>query len=864
MSDVAASAYANYPPMLRQYLEIKDQHQSELLFFRLGDFYELFFEDAVRGADLLDLTLTQRGKVDDEPVPMAGVPHHSATGYFRRALDAGYTLVIAEQEKAIPGKKLLERHVERILTPGTLVEEELLDEKRKHCLAAVFRTSHTRKNHPIGVAVLDVSASRGYLCEVGSAELLCQLLESWQVVECLVADDESQEFTDQLASQSGFTLTTCIPREFSASNGAQWLRDSNHHGERSKGVKCALGALSSHIKRAFGQDMRGMCRFETLHQEHYISIDPSSAANLDLVGDSSLLDLLDICVTPMGSRALAHWITHPLRVHDAIASRADFIRSAMASNIRHIHQSMRGISDVERAITRLGTRNQYRALASIASSLAAAEKFVESVGEIEHPFTRDFIAVATKLAPLTAKMQRAIFAGEGDMLIAEGYDEELDTLRNSGKNFDADVEHLRAKVADELDNPHVKIGYHRVHGYFVEVRRHHSTDIPPRFRRTQTLKHSERFTFAELEALQTRVTQSKVLITERESRLVTSLADEALAQSGDLALLSDSAGTIDALLAMAITSHKLQWQPAQLCDEAVIDIEGAWHPLVIANSSEPFVPNSFRADSDARLLIVTGPNMGGKSTFMRQTALVVVLAHMGCPVPAAKATIGPVDRIFCRLGARDDIARGQSTFMVEMSEMATILRQATASSFVIVDEIGRGTSTKEGAAIAQSVAEELVENIGSVTLFATHFAELERLINHRHVRAVHVEALVDKDEHNDDRVHFTHRIKAGFVARSHAYEVAKLAGVPRRVIQRARGKAPGYDQPMLVGQAAPVIRDEIDDLGLEGVPDGEYEREVHPALEQLAALDIDALSPREALEILYELREQLEKGDEAD
>ena len=860
MEGQTARQLSDYPPMLRQYMEIKLQHPDDLLFFRMGDFYELFFEDAKQAADLLNLTLTYRGQVQGIPVPMAGVPHHSASSYFKRVLDFGRTLVVAEQDKERSQEgKLMERRVERILTPGTLVEEGLLADKKRYCLAGVFPARKRTQGSAgaLGLAIVDVAASRGYLCQVPGLQDLDVLLSTCQVAECLVP--EEQGLYDSLRGDD-IAISACCDDEFSRARGARWLEQAGEsRSDWSPEIQKALGALAAHVTRAFGKDTTGLCRFERLHPEGYIGIDPATARNLDLIGEGSLLSLLDRCATPMGSRTLSDWVRQPLRDVEPIVKRSTFIALLRNSDLKGLQRGMAGIGDLERQITRLGARNQHSVLKKISTSLSASLNFGQLLGNYDHEFSNDFCLHIESLRSISQELDSAIGSEEEETLIAAGYDARLDAMRSTNRNFDSDLDRLRQQVVSETAMQNVKIGYHRVHGYFVEVRRSESKTLPQNYRRTQTLKHTERFTFPELEALEHRVSQSLTEISEYESRLVAKIARQVLAEQEQLSLVAGLIGAIDALIALAKTSLELGWQPAEHTGETLIDIKDAWHPLVAAGSDDAFVPNSFYSDAATRLTLVTGPNMGGKSTYMRQIALVLVLAFMGCPVPARSALIGPVDRLFCRLGARDDIAKGKSTFMVEMSEMAGILHQASSNSFVVVDEIGRGTSTAEGAAIAQAVAEYLVQNIGAVVVFATHFAELQSLVNRSDVVAIHLEALVEKDTTGQERAHFTHRIKPGFMARSYAYEVAQLAGIPHQVIDKARSLSGGHAQPLLMSALAGDQAQSQPDA-VRKIP--ARSKHAEKILADLQNLKIDDLTAKQALDLLYKLYNQASQAND--
>ncbi len=836
---------SQHTPMMQQYLRIKAQYPDHLLFYRMGDFYELFYEDAEKAAALLDITLTKRGKSAGEPIPMAGVPYHSVESYLAKLVKAGESVAICEQVgDPNTSKGPVERKVVRIVTPGTLTEDSLLDAHRDNLLAAAF----PYKKH-WGLAWLDVASGRfeGCLCDT-PAQLSAELARL-RPAELLLPEGVTLDQAIQ-------THITHLPEwHFEPETGRKKLleqlqaQDLSAFGlDDAPALQGAVGALLYYAQTMLQHDLTHLLGFRRVHLDDTLVLDAVSRRNLEIVenlrGDErhTLASILDTCRTPMGTRLLKRWLSQPLRDRTAISARHNAIE-ALLDDWRYeaVRETLKPIGDIERILSRVALYSaRPRDLVQLGMALAQLPALQD---QLMHPALTHLASALAPQPALADLLARAIVDNPPMLIrdggvIAPGFDAELDELRRLRDEAGDFLLELEQREKAITGIPTLKVGYNKVHGYYIEVSKSYADQVPPEYVRRQTLKGAERYITPELKAFEDKILSAGEKALAREKHLYQQLLEQLNAQLGPLQRMAQALAEADVLAALAERAQALNLTRPSLTDQRGIHIQQGRHLTVEALSQAPFIAN----DTDLRthtMQIITGPNMGGKSTYMRQTALIVLMAHAGCFVPAASAEIGPVDRIFTRIGASDDLTAGRSTFMVEMSETANILHHATEHSLVLLDEIGRGTSTFDGLALAWSVAEHMARKIGAYTLFATHYFELTQLAEQLDkVANVHLEAV----EHGDQIV-FLHQVKPGPASQSYGLQVAALAGVPRSVITRARKKLAELET--LSRQAAPV-QPQLDLFETAGTD---------PILEFIDTLEPDRLTPRQALDILYELKE---------
>ena len=844
-----------HTPMMQQYLRIKAEHPDHLLFYRMGDFYELFFEDARRGAALLDLTLTHRGESAGMPIPMAGVPHHTLESYLARLLRLGESAVICEQVGTpTPGKGPVERSVSRIVTPGTVTDEALLESHRDNLLAALYRGSAR-----YALAWLDLSGGRFCILETAhEADWLAEL-ERLRPAELLIPDD----FVPPPPWAAHRALRRRPAWHFEPASArdrlCQQFRTHDLGGFGAEDLAAGIAAAGALLGYVEDPQRGALPHLRALHVEQpedSLLLDAATRRNLELEtnlrggSDHTLAAVLDRAQTPMGSRLLRRWMQRPLRDQHALRGRYQAVTTLREAPAREsLQQALRGMGDLERILSRIALATaRPRDLATLRSGLARLPELRALLTDLDSPLLDQ---LRTELHDHTAihdRLQQALVAEPPALLrdggvIATGFDAELDRLRALSENADGFLLDLERRERERTGIATLKVGYNRVHGYYIELGRSHAERIPPEYMRRQTLKGAERYITEELKRFEDQVLGARERALMREKVLFEALIAEL---AGELAALQETVtavATLDVLACLAERALTLDWNEPELTGEARLEIEAGRHPVVEQALDGPFVPNDLSLDPDRRLLVITGPNMGGKSTYMRQVALIVLLAHMGSHVPARAARIGPVDRIFTRIGAADELASGRSTFMVEMTETANILHHATARSLVLMDEIGRGTGTYDGLALARACAEDLATRIGAFTLFATHYFELTDLAQSlAGVANVHLQVA----EHGESLI-FLHSVQDGPASRSYGLQVAALAGVPRPVVAAARR----HLEALEALPPAPPAAAASPQLPLFAPPEPE-------ALRMLRALDPDRLSPREALDLLYRLRAALD------
>ena len=857
----------SHTPMIAQYLALKAEHPARLLFYRMGDFYELFFDDARRAARLLDITLTSRGESGGEKVPMAGVPVHACEQYLGRLVRQGECVAVAEQFGDPNGKGPMERRVVRIVTPGTLTDDSLLDARAVAALAAIARADKARNPTPWGLAVLDLAAGQLEIAEFADLDALLGALSEYEVAECV-----APEGLHTTLAEAGLRLSPrAWPEWHFAWEGARrallaQFRTSDLRGfgcEELHAGQCAAGGALAYARDTQRSELPHLDGMRARPQRGHLVLDAISRRNLDVLPQAdrreapSLLGLLDDCATTMGSRALRAWLLRPLTDPQAARERQAAV-SALEPGREALREALAPLCDLERIGTRVALRSaRPRDLSALADSLLRLPDIAALLPpEPQWSATAEALEAHAELGPWlrgAIAAQPPLQLRDGGV-IAEGFDAELDELRQLASDTAAFLQRFEQRERDATGLDALKVGYNRVHGYYIELPRGKAAQAPVHYTRRQTLKAVERYITEELKSFEDRVLSARERALSRELALYEEVLDALAPARAALRASAAAVAELDASLAFATLAARPGWVWPQLEAEAGIAIEAGRHPIVEAYTDAPFVPNTVRLDSDTRLLLITGPNMGGKSTVMRQTALICLLAWLGAPVPADAACLGPIDRIFTRIGAGDDLASGRSTFMVEMQETAEILRHAGPHSLVLMDEIGRGTSTFDGLSLARGAAEHLLAHNGAFTLFATHYFELTALAAEAEgARNVHLAAV----EHGE-RLVFLHELREGPANQSYGLQVARLAGVPDTVIRRARqvlatleAQATGAPTPQLdlFAQGPPAPAAAPDD------PQAAARQSAAlTLLDELEALDPDALSPREALERLYALQ----------
>lgn len=846
--------------MIRQYLGIKAEYPDTLLFYRMGDFYELFFEDAQKASKLLGITLTARGQAAGQPIPMAGVPYHAVEGYLAKLIRQGKSVAICEQigDPAI-SKGPVERKVMRIVTPGTITDEALLEERQENLIAAI----HTHKGQ-FGLAALELASGRFTISQLESQAALETELARLKPAEMIHAESlplaelqhdclSSKALADWQFDQALAEQKLCS--QFSTQNLTGFGCD-----EVPLGVIAAGGLLQyvSDTQRA------SLPHIHSLHVEQHsdsVILDPATRRNLELEDSlsgnpaHSLAGVLDHCATPMGSRLLRRWIKRPLRDHSVLHARQQAIKSLLDElDNESLHESLRGIGDIERILTRIALKSaRPRDLTQLRAALARLPQLQQHLPAGEASLLCILARHIATYPEIHELLQTAIIESPPLLIrdggvIAPGYDAQLDELRSLRENAGQILSDIETREKERTGISALKVGYNRVHGYYIEVSRLNSHKVPEDYQRRQTLKGAERYITPELKAIEDKVLSASERALAREKMLYEALLEQLILQLGKLQQTATALASLDALSNLAERALKLNMQAPVLDAQPGLDIQAGRHLVIEHVQTSPFTPNDIQLDQQQRMLIVTGPNMGGKSTYMRQTALIVLLACIGSYVPARSARIGPIDRIFTRIGAADDLASGRSTFMVEMTETANILHNATAQSLVLMDEIGRGTSTFDGLALAWACAEALASRIKAYTLFATHYFELTALPEQfTEVRNVHLDA----SEH-EQHIIFLHSVKPGPASKSYGLQVAALAGVPESVIDRARIKL----QQLEADDQTPSNTARPEKIASEKtVTEKKYPTLV---MDYLAQIDPDETNPKQALEVLYRIK-QLER-----
>ncbi|ENM3921633.1 DNA mismatch repair protein MutS [Vibrio cholerae] len=854
-----SESLSHHTPMMQQYLRLKAENPDILLFYRMGDFYELFYDDAKRASELLDISLTKRGASAGEPIPMAGVPFHAVEGYLAKLVQMGESVAICEQiGDPATSKGPVERKVVRIVTPGTVTDEALLSERVDNLIAAIYH-----HNGRFGYATMDITSGRFQLSEPQTEEEMAAELQRTSPRELLFPEDFSP--VHLMASRQGNRRRPIW--EFELDTAKQQLnqqfgtRDLVGFGvEQAQLGLCAAGCLIQYVKDTQRTALPHIRSLTWDRQDQSVILDAATRRNLELTHnlaggtDNTLAEVLDHCATPMGSRMLKRWIHQPMRDNATLNQRLDAITELKETALYgELHPVLKQIGDIERILARLALRSaRPRDLARLRHAMQQLPELHSVMSELKQPHLTELRTHAEPMDELCDLLERAIKENPPVVIrdggvIADGYSAELDEWRDLANGATEFLERLEAEERDRHGIDTLKVGYNNVHGFYIQVSRGQSHLVPPHYVRRQTLKNAERYIIEELKQHEDKVLNSKSRALALEKQLWEELFDLLLPHLEQLQQLAASVAQLDVLQNLAERAENLEYCRPTLVQEAGIHIQGGRHPVVERVMNEPFIANPIELNPQRRMLIITGPNMGGKSTYMRQTALIALMAHIGSYVPAESASIGPLDRIFTRIGASDDLASGRSTFMVEMTETANILHNATCNSLVLMDEIGRGTSTYDGLSLAWASAEWLAKEIGAMTLFATHYFELTELPNVLpHLANVHLDAV----EHGDG-IAFMHAVQEGAASKSYGLAVAGLAGVPKPVIKNARAKLQQLE--LLSSQPAETRKPSRVDIAnqLSLIPEPS-------AVEQaLAGVDPDQLTPRQALDMLYQLKKLL-------
>ena len=843
-------------PMMQQYLSIKADYPNTLLFYRMGDFYELFYEDAEKASNLLGITLTSRSKSSPNPIKMAGVPFHSVDQYIRKLINLSESVAICEQiGDPATSKGPVERKVTRVITPGTLTDENLLDERSESLLCAFAKLNDTWT-----LATLDVASGRFSAREMPNAESVQSEIDRIKPAEILHSDVANyvNEFQFKHAQEvPGWYFNfdrakSLLEKQFQVKNLTAF--ECEQHPEAS----ATAGALLQYAIDVWGKELTHIHGLKIERSDEFVQIDSHSWRNLEiettLMGDEKycLINLFDKCSTAMGSRQIRRWFRYPVRDHEEIRRRHQIIEHILENtDFGRIATALRHIGDIERIASRIATRTAKPIdLVRLKDALRSIPSLVELLAPEECSEMQTLCTRMDPLPDLTDLLGRAILDEPASVLrdggvIRKGYDAQLDELNQLRDDSGQALIDLETRERERTGIKNLKVHYNRVHGYYIEVSRLAADQIPEDYKRRQTLKSSERYITPELASFERRILNAKEKALGREKELYEALIEHLQQFVSAIQITSQALAEIDVLSNFAILSDELDLNRPELVKTPGISIDHGRHPVVEAVLTRPFVSNSAELSPHKRLLLITGPNMGGKSTYMRQTALIVMLSHTGSFVPANAAKIGPIDRIFTRIGAADDLAAGNSTFMVEMTEMAAILHSATENSLVLVDEIGRGTSTYDGLALAWACAVSLLNEVQAMTMFSTHYFEITELAN-EYSGAINLH--LDAVKHKGDIV-FMYDVKEGAANQSYGIEVAKLAGIPGKVIGDAKNR--------LARLSSKSVESEL--MRVQGaLQTSLFSASASPVLERLKQVQPEELNPLEALQLIFELKE-LEK-----
>ena len=845
-----------HTPMMQQYLRIKSEHKDMLVFYRMGDFYELFFEDAKKASRLLGITLTKRGQSAGEPIPMAGIPYHAADNYLARLVKAGESIALCEQiGDPATSKGPVERKVVRVVTPGTLTDDALLEDRQENLLCCIYQ-----QESQWGLATVEVSSGRFICSQLNTANELQAEITRLNPAELIYCEDQILPLENRYLHNAHyqpnwyFDLETCtrlLTEQFKT-------RDLKGFGLDDYPVAIsAAGCLLQYVQDTLRTTLPHLQAIKTEHITNSLLIDSASRRNLELTeslsGDSNqntLYSILNQCSSVMGTRELKRWMQRPLKHQETIQSRHQAVAQLIEMRLfEDIAEHLKSISDIERISSRIALMSaRPRDLTALVSSLQQLPTLQQMLSNIDSDLIQTLHA---SIEPVPAAVDLLLRAVEPEPpllirdggVIASGYDAELDELRGLSQNADQFLLDLEQREQQKSGINGLKVAYNRVHGFYIEVSKLHSDKVPTEYVRRQTLKGVERYITPELKSFEDKVLSARERSLSREKQLYEELLTLLSEYCTEFQQIAGALAQLDVLISFARCAEIYNWVQPELREQNILNITAGRHPVVEQVQSDPFIANDTFFDDSTRVLMITGPNMGGKSTYMRQTALIVILACIGSYVPAKALTLGPIDQVFTRIGASDDLSSGRSTFMVEMTEAANILNNATPSSLVLMDEIGRGTSTFDGLSLAWACAQHLADETRAMTLFATHYFELTQLSEtHDSLINVHLDAI----EHGE-KIIFMHQVKPGPASQSYGLQVARLAGISSHIINQARKKLALLEQQSL--QQHPQF-----DLFAAPAPVIE---ENHPVIDELHDLDVDSMTARQALEYLYALKEKL-------
>ncbi len=870
----------NHTPMMRQYFGLKSQHPNQLLFYRMGDFYELFYDDAKRAAQLLDITLTARGHSGGQPIPMAGIPFHAAENYIARLVRMGESVVVAEQTgDPATSKGPVERQIARIVTPGTISDEAFLEEKRENLLLSIAHQS--RKGLDIfGFSYLDMASGRFCLFEVDGHEALANELQRLSPREILISEDFPARKTLQLEKGIAELGPWHFDYESSYRQLIQQFNTKDLSGFGCEALTAAIASAGALLQYAKDTQRSALPHIQAImveHKDDSVLIDAATRRNLEidinLTGGTSntLSQVLDQCATPMGSRLLKRWLHTPVRDLNEIQSRQSAVAELKSQfYYQPLNSSLKKVGDLERILSRVALRSaRPRDLLRLRFALEMIPLINQDLEKVNSARLSQLNQRIKAQPELTETLTKALVENPPSVvrdggIFATGYDPELDELLSLSTNATDFLAEMERSEKERTGISSLKVGFNRVHGYYIEISRLHSEQAPVEYIRRQTLKNAERFITPELKAFEDKALSAKSKALAREKELYETLLDLLNQHLGELQTTSQALAQLDVLNNFAERADQLNLTQPELHTGRGIDITAGRHPVVESVISEPFVPNDLTLNDQRSLLMITGPNMGGKSTYMRQIALITLLAHTGCFVPAEAASIAIVDRIFTRMGSSDDLAGGRSTFMVEMTETANILNNATQNSLVLMDEVGRGTSTFDGLSLAWAAVEHLAQKLKCYVLFATHYFELTGLAEQlENAENVHLTATEYEDE-----IVFLHKVHTGPASQSYGLQVAQLAGVPKNVIQQAKYK---------LKELETVTGIELDNTTQNSVANNQassapqtmmsnhsplqadlfVQAEQDGLKDSIASLDLDNMTPIEAMNQLYKLKSAL-------
>ncbi|MCX7554075.1 DNA mismatch repair protein MutS [Marinicella sp. S1101] len=839
---------SKHTPMMQQFLKIKADYQEMLLFYRMGDFYELFFDDAIKAAKLLDITLTHRGKTGDNPIPMCGVPYHAVDNYLAKLVKKGLSVAICEQTgDPATSKGPVKREVQKIITPGTVTEEALMDANRENLLLAIHQNSRG-----YGLAYLDLSNGAFKVQQMDSFNTLEAQLTRLSPSEVLLC--ENSALAEKLKHLNCINRPEWDFDQESAVHTITRLYQLNDLGgfgiNESDIFIAAAGALLQYVQHTQKTELKHLQAIQIELLDAYLHIDAQSRKNLEIdhhpdgKDELTLCGFIDQCATAMGSRKIRRWVKQPLRDRSVLNQRLATIQALIESaQVDALQSQLKGIADIERIVTRISLLTaRPRDLVALRESLTVVAELKESVDSINGSSLNSIkqaLNPHTEIAELltTAVKENPPVVIRDGGVIADGYDQHLDELRNISNDAGQYMLDFETEQQEISGISGLKVGYNRVHGYFIEVSKLHADKVPEHYIRRQTLKAVERYTTPELKQFEQKVLSSKEKSLAHEKELYIQLLSSFVDQISSLQLLADTVSELDALCNLAERAVTNQFCKPVLSQELNIEIRQGRHPVVETIQDTPFEPNDLVLNDHDKMLIITGPNMGGKSTYMRQSAIIVLMAAIGSYVPAQSAVIGDIDRIFTRIGAGDDLTRGRSTFMVEMSETATILHNATKNSLVLMDEIGRGTSTFDGLSLAHACAVHLANTNQSFCLFATHYFEITELEQQiPSIKNVHLNAV----EHQD-RIVFLHSVKAGAASKSYGLQVAALAGLPSATLKNAKTYLNQLENQENTHQPVQfsLFQEELNQ-------DSKVEK-------KLKGIDPDELTAKQALDLIYQL-----------